>query len=407
MLRKTDKAMPQDSKNALAMQRACHLGKARMLVIKVGSAVISDQNGLDLSSMANIAAQISDLCATSADSGARRQAILVSSGAVAAGRACLAGYGRNLEKYSLAQKQAAAAVGQGLLMEAWTNVFKPLGIPVAQILLTRDDFRSRERFLNARNTFSELNSFDVLPVVNENDTVSVSEIKFGDNDCLSSLLVNLVEADLFINLTSAPGVKADNPQTNPDAPFLEAIEDISSLDIRKICGEKTASGSGGMHSKLLSARRVSQLGVGTLIIPGRKKDALLAAYGLAPSPDAFTGTWVCPAEHTISRRKFWLAYQSNPVGRVEIDKGAATALGSCGASLLPGGIVSVEGVFSKGSIIEISSGGQNLGVGLTNYNSATLKKIIGLKRHEVAAILGQAHYPEVVHRDNMLLHAAI
>ncbi len=398
--------MSQNSKNALATQRACHLGKARMLVIKVGSAVISGPDGLDLSSMANIAAQISALCYTRADSGAKRRAILVTSGAVAAGRACLAACGKKLEKYSLAQKQAAAAVGQGLLMEAWTNVFKSHAMPVAQILLTRDDFRSRERFLNARNTFSELQSFEVVPSVNENDTVSVSELKFGDNDCLSSLLVNLAEADLFINLTSAPGVKADNPQTNPDAPFLEIIEDISSLEIRKICGEKTASGSGGMYSKLLSARRVSQLGVGTLIIPGRKKDALLAAFGLAPA-DEFNGTWVCPAAHAISSRKFWLAYQSNPAGLVEIDNGAANALANHGASLLPGGITSVEGVFPRGAIVEIRSGVQVLGVGLTNYNSAILKKIIGLKRHEVAAILGQAHYPEVVHRDNMLLHAAI
>lgn len=374
-----------------------------MLVIKVGSAVISDKNGLDPAVMANIAGQIAALCGP--ESG--RRAIFVSSGAVAAGRARLSACGKQLEKYSLTQKQAAAAIGQGLLMQAWSQAFEPHGLPVAQVLLTRDDFRSRERFLNARNTFSELLSFGVLPIVNENDTVSVSELKFGDNDCLSSLLVNLAEADLFINLTSAAGVKADNPQTNPDAPFLEVIEDISSLDIKSICGEKTASGSGGMHSKLLSARRVAQLGVGTLIVPGRKKDALVEAFGQKENQKDPVGTWICPARHAISSRKFWLAYQSNPVGSLEIDSGAAAALTGHGASLLPGGIVRVEGVFPKGSIVTIKSGGQNLGVGLSNYNSATLEKIIGLKRHEVAAILGQAHYPEVIHRDNLLLHAAI
>lgn len=387
--------------NESVLSRNFRLARARMLVIKVGSAVISDKNGLDLAVMANIAGQISALCGQDAG----RKAILVSSGAVAAGRAHLSACGKQLEKYSLTQKQAAAAVGQCLLMQAWSNAFGRL--PVAQILLTRDDFRSRERFLNARNTFSELLSFGVLPIVNENDTVSVSELKFGDNDCLSSLLVNLAEADLFINLTSAPGVKADNPQTNPDAPFLETIEDISALDIKRICGEKTASGSGGMYSKLMSARRVAQLGVGTLIIPGRKKDALLEAFSQGEDEKDLTGTWVCPAAHAISSRKFWLAYQSNPVGSVEIDAGAAAALTGHGASLLPGGIVRVEGVFPKGSIVTIKNGDQNLGVGLSNYNSATLEKIIGLKRHEVAAILGQAHYPEVIHRDNLLLHAAI
>lgn len=382
---------------------------AGTIVIKIGSAVISDQNGLARDVMANIAFQIATLLQMSENSSpiSKKRAILVSSGAVAAGRTLLYQFGKGHEKSSLPEKQAIAAIGQTVLMSAWADVFRPHGLPVAQILLTRDDFRSRERFLNIRNTFSRIFGLGVFPIVNENDTVSVSELKFGDNDCLASLLVNLVEAELFINLTSASGVRAENPQINPSAPYLRVIEDIANFDIKNICGEKTSIGSGGMHSKLLAARRVAQLGVGTLILPGKTKDSILAAFNSSPEKNGFAGTWVRPGSHPISRRKFWLAYQSSPQGALELDSGAVEAIFTHGASLLPGGIRNVEGVFAKGAIVEIKSGNQSLGVGLSNYNSATLQKIIGHKRHEVAALLGQAHYPEVIHRDNLLLDAAL
>lgn len=388
--------------------RKC-VDEAGTIVIKIGSAVISGQNGLESDVMSNIAFQIARLLQIPQNHAAisRKRVILVSSGAVAAGRAILSQFGKGYEKTSLPEKQAIAAIGQTALMSAWADVFRPHGLPVAQILLTRDDFRSRERFLNIRNTFSRIFGLGVFPVVNENDTVSVSELKFGDNDCLASLLVNLVEADLFINLTSAAGVKAENPEINPIAPYLRVIENIANFDIKNICGEKTSIGSGGMHSKLLAARRVAQLGVGTLILPGKTRDSILAAFNSSPEQDCFAGTWVRPGTHPISRRKFWLAYQSSPQGALELDQGAVEAIFTHGASLLPGGIRNIEGVFAKGALVEIKSAGQSLGVGLSNYNSATLQKIIGHKRHEVAALLGQAHYPEVIHRDNLLLDAAL
>lgn len=382
-------------------ERNSVLGNATLLVIKVGSAVLADSNGLDYGIMQHLAGQIAWI--RQDEQGQRRRVILVTSAAVAAGRARLARLVGKYDTSGLSAKQAVAAIGQCQLMQAWDRAFQPFGIPTAQVLLTREDLRARQRFLNARNTFSELLHWGVLPIVNENDTVSVQELKFGDNDSLASLLVNLVGGQLCINLTSAPGVRADNPQVNPDAPIMECIEDVASLDLNQLCGGKTTVGTGGMYSKLRAAQRAAQIGVPTLILPGREKEILSRAF----APEARLGTWVRPASHAISRRKFWLAYQADPVGAIYIDSGATEALQSRGGSLLPGGISGIEGSFLKGALVRVVHEGQNVGVGLSNYSAKDLKKIMGLKRHEVAAILGDAHYPEVIHRDNLLLEAAL
>lgn len=396
---------------AWAEERRGLLARARCIVIKVGSAVLTDAEGLALDVLASLAAQMAALRATppeGAAAGGSRRVVLVSSGAVAAGRAALGARGIDAGGRDLAVRQAAAAVGQGLLMRAWDRAFRPHGVATAQVLLTRDDLRARSRFLNARNTFAELLRWGVVPIVNENDTVSVAELKFGDNDCLASLLVNLVGADLFINLTSARGVCARDPGGDPDAPVLARIEDVGGLDLGRLCGAKTSVGTGGMRSKLMAARRAAQLGVPTLILRGREPDALTRAFGLAgPADDAPAGTWISPARHTIPRRKFWLAYQSEPAGSVTVDAGAATALMREGGSLLPGGVREVAGNFAKGALVCVEHEGRSLGVGLTNYSAAELRRIMGLKRHEVAAILGNAHYPDVIHRDNLLLDAAV
>jgi glutamate 5-kinase len=360
--------------------------------------------------MSSLARQMASL--RNAGNGERRRLILVSSGAVAAGRAVLAAVGKKLDSADLAARQAAAAVGQGRLMRAWDTAFAEYGIPTAQILLTRDDLRSGERFLNIRNTVAALLDWDALPIVNENDTVSVSELKFGDNDCLASLLVNLVGADMFVNLTSAPGVQASDPRHNPDSPVMEYIDDVAGLDLRRLCGSKTESGSGGMYSKLQAARRAAQIGVPTLILPGRVAHVLTRAFQpqdetAGGEAETGRGTWIWPSKRAIPRRKFWMAYQSEPLGAISVDAGAAGALLHKGSSLLPGGVCSVEGTFPKGALVRVMHQGQSLGVGLSNYTSAQLKKIMGLRRHEVAGILGDAHYPEVVHRDNLLLDAAV
>ena len=389
-------------------ERARVTAQARIVVIKVGSAVLADPHGLNAAVLDGLARQVAEMRRLGDDPAGRRL-VLVSSGAVAAGRAALAARGQSVETVGLAARQAAAAVGQGQLMRAWDKAFYAHGLPTAQVLLTRDDLRARGRFLNARNTFAELLQWRVLPIVNENDTVSVSELKFGDNDCLASLLVNLTGAELFVNLTSSPGVLAADPQREPDAPVLDHIDDVAALDLNQLCGGKTSVGTGGMYSKLLAARRAAQIGVPTLILPGRAPDVLARAFaeGAAASRPDIPGTWVRPAKHVIPRRKFWLAYQSEPAGSVLVDAGAAQALLRKGGSLLPGGVRQVEGTFQKGALVRVSHDGQSLGVGLSNYSAADLRKIMGLKRHEVAAILGDAHYPEVIHRDNLLLDAAV
>ena len=402
-------------------ERARVLVQARVVVVKVGSAVLTDADGLSVPVLENLAAQLAGLRNLLPESAAgneggtqARRLVLVSSGAVAAGRAALSSRGHAVETTGLAARQAAAAVGQGQLMQAWDKVFLAHRMPTAQVLLTRDDLRARQRFLNARNTFAELLEWGVLPIVNENDTVSISELKFGDNDCLASLLVNLTGADLFINLTSASGVLAADPQKNPQAPILDHIDDVAALDLGQLCGGKTSVGTGGMYSKLLAARRAAQIGVPTLILPGREPHVItraFAACGVCDAPAGHTpftgGTWVCPARHAIPRRKFWLAYQSDPAGSVHVDAGAAKALLHKGGSLLPGGVFRIEGSFQQGALVRVLHEGQSIGVGLSNYSASDLKKIMGLKRHEVAAILGDAHYPEVIHRDNLLLDAAV
>ena len=373
------------------------LASARTIVVKVGSAVLTTKQGLHLSVLYNLVEQLARLAA------AGHRVCLVSSGAVAAGRTAIAGRGCTVEGVS--GKQALAAIGQGRLMREYEHAFAAQGMVCAQVLLTRDDLRSRGRFLNARNTFMNLLDWGVVPIVNENDTVAVQELKFGDNDQLASLLLNLIEADLYINLTSADGVLAANPETaapGEKIPFLDTIEDIENLDIDALCGAKTSVGTGGMQSKLMAARRAAQLGVPTLILPGRRPDILDRAFA-----GEAVGTWVCPCEQTVSRRKYWMAYQSDPQGIIAVDGGAARALEEKGSSLLPGGILSVEGTFEPGAMVRVLCEGRQIGVGLINYSSEDLNRIKGLKRAEVAEALGDAHYPEVIHRDNLLIHAAV
>ena len=242
----------------------------------------------------------------------------------------------------------------------------------------------------------------VVPIVNENDTVVVRELEFGDNDHLSSLLLNLVEADLYVNLTSARGVYSQSPDCTVNPNCLEYIEDIARLDVEAMCGCKTAVGSGGMLSKLLAARRAAQLGVPTLILSGKELRSLVRAFEGEP-----LGTWVVPEEKKISRRKFWLAYNTRPSGEIAVDAGAVRALTKQGKSLLPAGVTAAQGNFQRGALVRIlSQDNAPLGVGLTNYKAADLRRIMGKKTKEIEPILGY-RYDEAVHRDNLLLDAAV
>lgn len=370
------------------------LAGARRVVVKVGSAVLTDENGLDLRVVNRLADQMAGLH----DRGI--EFVLVSSGAVAAGcqvmRSCHT-------RKDLAYRQATSAIGQSRLMHFYDEAFARYGVVTSQVLLTRDDLGDRERFLNARNTLSMLLDWRVIPIINENDTVAVQELKFGDNDALASLILNIVEADLLINITSAAGVFDDNPLDNPDATFLPYIEDIASLPLEQICKGKTGSGTGGMYSKLLAARRSAQLGVPTLILSGRTRFGLEKIFS-----GEELGTWIMPESRTISRKKFWMAYNLIPSGSIVIDEGAVHALTGCGKSLLPAGITRVQGDFGMGDLVRIEeASGHSIGVGLTNYSAAELCRIMGRNTSEIETILGHVLYPESIHRDNMLLDAAI
>lgn len=369
------------------------LGCARRVVVKVGSAVLSGGRGVERAVVASLSRQ---LCRLSAQG---REIVLVSSGAVAAGREVI---GEKYDPASVPLRQAASAIGQSRLMHAYDEEFARHGRIAAQVLLTRDDLETRERYLNLRNTLATLFEVGATPIVNENDSVAVQELVYGDNDCLASLLVGVTGAELFVNLTSAGGVFAENPDENPDAAPMAVIDDIACLDLDAVCGGKTALGTGGMYSKLLAARRVAQLSVPTLILRGREEDAIERAFG-----GEMLGTFVLPEDRAIPRRKFWLAYNLDPKGDIVIDAGAVRALRDQGKSLLPAGIVAVEGEFEMGAPARIvAEDGTAVGVGLSNYCSADLRRIMGLKTSRIAQVLGQASYPEAVHRDNMLLGPA-
>ncbi len=376
------------------------LDHAKRVVIKVGSAVLTGAEGLD----PRVFSRLVDQVATLHDRGL--SIVLVSSGAVACGRSVLASLG---ELADMPSKQAASAVGQPRLMREYNETFARYGKHTAQILLTREDFKTRERFLNARNTVRRLLDWRIIPVVNENDTVSTQELAFGDNDTLSSLMLNLVEADLFVNLTSTDGVFEGNPQVKPEARRVPVIENIADLDLEKLCDGKTVVGSGGMYSKLLAARRAAQLGVPTLIVAGRTP-----AFALEKSfAGEDLGTLILPDAKSVSRRKFWMAYHDVPVGDIVVDAGAGAALEDKGKSLLPAGIVEVRGQFEAGGLVrvlvrsECGCEGRVIGVGLANYSSVDLTRIMGRKSGDIEAVLGAVHYPEAVHRDNLLLGPAI
>ena len=370
------------------------MSQARRVVIKVGSAVLAGPDGVESLVIASLARQIAELVASG------REVLLVSSGAVAAGRAVLAG---RYDPSFLPHRQAASAIGQSRIMHAYDQEFSRHGRIAAQVLLTRDDLDNRERYLSLRNTLSTLFDLGAVPVINENDSVAISELVYGDNDCLAGLLVGTVGADLFVNLTSARGVFAENPDENPGAKPMECIDNIADLDLDAMCGAKTTLGTGGMYSKLLSARRVAQLGVPTLILAGREDGALTQAFG-----DEGVGTFILSGCKPITRRKFWLAYHHEPQGTLTVDDGAVRALRDMGKSLLPAGIVDVAGEFPVGSMVRVASvSGEVVALGLCNYASGDLRKIMGLKSTRIAQVLGEAAYEEAVHRDNLLLDPAI
>lgn len=356
----------------------------KRVVVKVGSGVLS-AGGARLDGPT-----LRRLCR---DIGAMRsrgvEVVVVSSGAILAGVEAL---GLKSRPSTTQRKQAAAAVGQSRLMRFWEAGLSRERLQVAQILLTREDLRQRQRYLNARNTIFTLLRLGVVPVINENDTVSVDEIKFGDNDVLSALVAGLCEADVLALLTDQEGVFTADPRREPGARLIPLYDASAQARI----GKPGPRGSGGMASKVNAASMASAAGLHALIASGARS-GLLASILEGARP----GTWFAPKPRPLAQRRRWLAYASHPRGQIVVDEGAREALVTGLRSLLPSGVRAIERQFSSGDVVSLVSGGREFARGLTNYGSEELEKIKGRKTGEIAALLGRKAADEVVHRDNL------
>ena len=363
---------------------------ARRIVVKVGSNVLTQDNGLNLRAIRSISRQISRLI----DRG--KDVILVSSGAMASGVRKIGLPGRPAE---VPKRQAVAAVGQaGLIME-YEKAFERHHKKVAQILLTSDDLSHRKRYLNSRNTLLTLLDWSVVPIINENDTVVVEEIALGDNDNLAAMITLLMDADLLINLTDIDGLFTKDPRTCPDAELIPAVSTIG-RNIEKLAGDiPGALGTGGMLSKITAARKVTAAGVPMVIARGEKKDILLRLFA-----GERHGTLFVPKTKRLASRKCWIAFSLKPKGEIFIDGGAAKAIVERGKSLLPSGIVRVEGEFGVGAPVEFKTdAARTLGTGLVNYKAADIRRIMGLRSGRIEQRLGNKPYDEVIHRDNLVV----
>jgi glutamate 5-kinase len=323
--------------------------------------------------------------------------LLVSSGAIALGLQALH---QHHMPQTIAYQQAAAAIGQSHLIWTYEQLFTPLGQRVAQILLTHDDLRHRVRYLNARNTLQTLLHYGIIPIINENDTVSVAELRFGDNDTLSAMVCNLVNADLLIILTDIDGLYTADPRQDPAAELISTVHNIDA-DIEARAGNTThTTGRGGMSSKIQAAKMAAANGLHTYIANGAYPDTLLRIL----AGDA-VGTHIhAPTTSKLPSRKRWIGYALKPKGALTVDDGAKRALTAHGRSLLPSGIIDVTGNFGFGDAVYcVDTGARRFAQGLVNYSSADIQAIMGKHTSKIAHILGHKEYDEVIHRDNLAL----
>jgi glutamate 5-kinase len=365
------------------------LAPVRRIVIKVGSAVLSDQEGLRASVIDHLAEQIEAVLYRGPE------VVLVTSGAIAAGRSRLGRDGA-----SMAERQAAAAIGQIELMRQWAKAFDLRGRTIAQLLLTHQDVAERPRRLNAVHTIRALLAAKVVPVVNENDTVAVEEIRMGDNDVLSSLVADMIQAELLIILSDVPGVLTGDPRRRADARLIPLITDPEA-EMRGLVAESAGPlGSGGMATKLQAARQAARAGISVVIAPGREPGAILAAT----DPGCEIGTLVAPAPKRMRSRKHWIAFALRPVGALAVDRGAAEALRNKGRSLLASGVREVRGNFRSGDCVSLLDNDDvEFGRGLVNYPAADVLRLKGRQSADIVRVLGYKLADEIVHRDNFVL----
>ncbi len=367
------------------------LKNVKRVVIKIGSRVLTDDNGaLDLAVIERLCTDIAALRQQGL------QVVLVSSGAIAAGRSEL---GLTEKPKTIPHKQAAAAIGQTRLMRAYENAMSGHGLKVAQVLLTSEDLASRQRFLNARATLDALLGFGVMPIINENDTVVVEEIKFGDNDNLSALVTNVSESELLIILTDIDGYFSADPRTNPDARLISVIHGITREVEKAAGGSASTVGTGGMATKVAAAKTAGKNGVPTIIVPG-KKEGIISAVMRGED----VGTLFLPSVEGVNRRKHWIAFTLKPAGRIVVDDGARDVLQNRCKSLLPSGVQKVEGRFERGACIRIcGADDQEFARGLSDYSSIDIAKLAGRKSSEIEDVLGYHYSDVIVHRDNLVI----
>jgi glutamate 5-kinase len=375
----------------MALGRKQHLSKVKRVVIKIGSSLLTNtaKRAIQTSFLNHLAFQIKALQQKNI------QCVVVTSGAIAAGF-----YKLNLKEKpkEIAQLQALAAIGQSHLMHSYEQTFKKNGLNVAQLLLTWDDLSQRNRYSNAHNTLNELFKYNIVPVVNENDTVAVEEIKFGNNDTLGVLVTHLSESDLLILLTDTHGLYDEDPRLNPKAKLLHEVESLNSDIEKNATSTRSLVGTGGMQTKIQAAKSMMRSGIPMVIANGKLKNVLTRIL------DAETvGTFFYPTHLKMNSRKRWLAWGVKPRGEIRVDEGAQKAISDKNKSLLPGGIRSIAGNWSQGEVVKII-GVNNVEIakGIVNYSSGDLQLIKGLKTGQIIQKLGHKTQDEVIHRDNMV-----
>jgi glutamate 5-kinase len=367
------------------------IAHAHTVVVKVGTNVLTGPDGrLAPDRIQALADQVERLRRTG------RKVVLVSSGAIGAGVGRL---GLGQRPTDLRHLQACAAVGQGHLMRAYEECLSKHGTHAAQILLTAGDFDNRTRYLNARNTIVTLFEWNCLPVINENDTVSVAEIRFGDNDNLAAMVTNLLQAPLLVLLTVVDGLYAADPRTDPSAQLLVNVPALDETVLGMAGSSRSSLGTGGMRSKLKAARAATAAGESVIIANGDRPGVLDAIFAAEP-----VGTLFLPQGGAMPAWKRWLGFTARPKGSLRVDAGARQAVQHKGKSLLPIGVVGVTGTFGKGDVVALcDADGTEFARGLTNYPAADAAQICGLRTEQVGEKLGRVPYEEVVHRDNLVV----
>jgi glutamate 5-kinase len=367
------------------------LRRARRIVVKIGSQIVSSMQGIEEGRVERLVRDIAEL------HNQGKEPVVVSSGAVAAGMTRL---GRKERPRTIPEKQALAAVGQIKLMALYERFFSRFEKSVAQVLLTHEDLANRQRYINAKHTFQMLLESGIIPVVNENDTVAVEEMKFGDNDHLSALVATLLGADLLVILSDVEGVYDRDPRVHKDARLIPLVQDVRKVK-ESIVGESRSSfGTGGIATKIGAAEEAAAAGIPTIITSGLHERSI----GRVFDPQEAIGTLVLAEENRLTQRKHWIAYNLKPTGAIVVDQGAHEALVKKGKSLLPSGLKEVRGMFGVGDCVRcLDLVGEEFARGLVNYSAQELIQIKGLHTSKIEKVLGYKAYDEIIHRDDLVL----